>query len=147
MLGNTVIDGLRNHDAAIRFELEVRQLSEFYGDAMRLQVVLNNLISNAIKYQKSEGEDRYVRLTVDAGHESALIRVSDNGIGISEDHLENIFKLFFRTENSQGRQGTGIGLYIVKESVEKMGGTIQVYSSPGEGTTFEIAISNKKNPI
>lgn len=145
-LGKAVFDGQINHDPAMRFELETQQQSEFCGDNMRLQVILNNLVSNAVKYQNPEAAERFVKLRIVSDSQSALITVSDNGIGIASEHLENIFKLFFRTENAQGRQGTGIGLYIVKESVEKTGGSIRVESVPMKGTTFEITVPNKKRP-
>lgn len=142
-LGKAVFDTQMNQDSSLHFELNVTQQQMFYGDTMRLQVVLNNLVSNAVKYQNPAAASRFVRLDVQADAQKAVLRVSDNGLGIEPAHLETIFKLFFRSDNTQGRQGTGIGLYIVKESVEKMGGTVNVTSVPGEGSSFELTIPNK----
>lgn len=143
-LADGVIEALKNQDPDITFETTVEQPGEFFGDFLRLKVILNNLVSNAIKYQNPDAERHFVKISVQAGAGSARILVEDNGIGIAEKNLESIFKLFFRTENSQAKDGTGIGLYIVKESVEKIGGKISVSSVPGTGTTFELQIPNRK---
>lgn len=143
-LGQAVLDALPNKDPNMKMELLVDQKSDFTGDGIRLQVILNNLVSNAVKYQNSEAEKRFVKLRIISDSESATIQVSDNGIGIMKEHLESIFKLFFRSDNSLDKQGTGIGLYIVKESVEKIGGRISVNSTPMLGTNFEIVIPNRK---
>jgi signal transduction histidine kinase len=146
-LCKNVVEVLQNQDPGMTFELETTQPSEFYADNIRLQVILNNLVSNAIKYQNPGAEKRFVKLQVTSDNHSAVIRVIDNGIGIMKEHLESIFKLFFRTENTRDKDGTGIGLYIVKESVEKIGGSIKVESVPMEGTSFEIIIPNKKQKL
>ena len=67
-----------------------------------------------------------------------MLQVSDNGIGIDERHLENIFKMFYRAD--EGSKGSGLGLYIVKETVDKLGGKIEVKSKSGEGTSFTITL-------
>lgn len=142
-MGRVVFESQMNQDEDMHFDLEVNQQGEFYGDNMRLQIVLNNLVSNAVKYQNIAVKSRFVKMFISSDHNAAVIRVSDNGVGIAAEHLENIFRLFFRSDNTQGRQGTGIGLYIVRESVEKMGGSVKVSSVPGEGSTFEFTIPNK----
>ncbi len=142
-LSESVFDLLKNQDTSIDFQSEVQQASEFYSDHLRLKVILNNLVSNAIKYQNPEAKHHFVKMKILVSDSAAHISVSDNGIGIMEKHLDNIFKLFFRTENSQDKDGTGIGLYIVKEALEKIGGTIQVKSTPGEGSSFDMVIPNK----
>ena len=144
-LAESVIEALKNQDTSIDFELEIDQSGEFFGDLLRLRMILNNLVSNAIKYQNPKAERHLVRIHVGSRDDSALISVEDNGIGIQEKNIENIFKLFFRTENSQDKDGTGIGLYIVKESLEKIGGKINVISTPMAGTTFELTIPNRRS--
>ncbi len=143
-LAENVIDSLRNQDPKVEFEARVEQESKFFGDLLRLKVILNNLVSNAIKYQNPQATSHFVKIHIMAGADSAKIQVIDNGIGIQQKNIESIFKLFFRTENSQDKDGTGIGLYIVKESVEKIGGSINVISTPMVGSTFELIIPNKK---
>lgn len=146
-LAQSVLDALPNKDPNMKVELIVDQQSDFMGDAIRLQVILNNLVSNAIKYQNLKQDKRFVKLKIVVNEETATILVSDNGIGITKEHLGSIFKLFFRSDNSTDKQGTGIGLYIVKESVEKIGGQISVSSTPMIGTNFEILIPNRKETV
>lgn len=143
-LTETVIETLKNQDARVQFDSVVEQEGEFRGDFLRLRIILNNLVSNAIKYQNPEAEQHTVKIGIYATTDSARIAVTDNGIGIEQKNLDSIFKLFFRTENTKDKEGTGIGLYIVKESIEKIGGHIQVTSKPMEGTTFEFVIPNRK---
>ncbi|MNT17826.1 Aerobic respiration control sensor protein ArcB [compost metagenome] len=102
---------------------------------------MNNLISNAVKYQRTEERDPRINIKVKVNSAKALISISDNGIGILHEHLDQIFKLFFRAKNTK-RTGTGIGLYIVKEALNKIGGDIAVHSKLGEGTQFDITIPN-----
>lgn len=109
-------------------------------DKTRLQMILNNLISNAIKYHKKDDTPCIIVLTAhqSVGKDSVVIRISDNGVGIPESNLAFIFDMFF-TGNTQNH-GSGIGLYIVKESVEKIKGRISVESVLMQGTTFEIEL-------
>ncbi len=137
-------DNLKNQDALIQFTLKVEQSSEFIADFFRLEIILENLISNAIKYQNPSTQLRTIGIAVDSDDSSALITISDNGVGIDRTHFESIFNLFFRTESTAKTEGTGIGLYIVKEAVEKMGGKISVASELMKGTMFEIIIPNSK---
>lgn len=111
------------------------------GDSSRLTQILNNLVSNAVKFT-DEGE---VKITVtQTGLNDGLIglefSVSDTGVGISEDKLENIFESFTqeRTDTSRIFGGTGLGLTISKKLVELQGGTIHVESKKGEGSTFTV---------
>ncbi|MCK7559278.1 hybrid sensor histidine kinase/response regulator [Chitinophaga sedimenti] len=135
-------DTFKHQNTAINFNVEVDQPVEFKGDTFRISVILNNLISNAVKYQKPEEENPTVNLIVKVEPHKAAIRIEDNGIGILSEHLNNIFKMFFRSKNNN-KPGSGIGLYIVKEALTKIGGTITVDSRYGEGTQFEITIPNR----
>lgn len=135
------VDTCKHQNPVINFKIEVDQKIDFIGDAFRISVILNNLISNAVKYQKPEEEYPLVKLTAKVEPHRALIIIEDNGIGILSEHLKNIFKMFFRTKNNN-KPGTGIGLYVVKEALTRIGGTISVMSVYGEGTKFEINIPN-----
>ena len=108
----------------------------FYG----VVVIINNLISNAVKYQKTTEENPWVKVNVNVNERRAIIKIEDNGIGIVEQHLNNIFKMFFRSSNNV--TGLGIGLYIVKEALNRVGGEIFVHSVYGEGTMFELKVPN-----
>ncbi len=130
----------RMQNPNINFEVSVNQSGEFRGDLFRLSVVMNNLISNAVKYQKPSETNPTVKLSVEASDKKADITIADNGIGILDQHLNNIFKMFFRSSNSV--TGLGIGLYIVKEALTRIGGEITVDSQYGVGTTFRLSIPN-----
>lgn len=134
------IDLCRMQNPAIVFDLQVNQLREFWSDAFRLSVILNNLISNAVKYQRPEETNPYVKLVIDVNEKEAEIIIEDNGVGIIEDHLNNVFKMFFRSNFSV--TGLGIGLYIVKEALTRIGGEISVESTHGVGTSFRLKVPN-----
>jgi signal transduction histidine kinase len=125
----------------IHMDLQIDEAVPLYSDAYRLNVILNNLISNAIKYRDTTKSQSYIHIAVHVTEANLRIRFADNGIGVSEALTEKIFQMFFRaTERSEG---AGLGLYIVKETVNKLNGTITITSAEGEGTVFEIEIPNK----
>lgn len=119
---------------------ECQVTSIFYSDTKRLEIILNNLISNAIKYHDPNKQKPYIKLSIRADNKEALITVSDNGLGISEEHHQKIFDIFYRLGNHPN--STGVGLYIVKDAVTKIGGTITVESKLRAGSTFHIKIPN-----
>ncbi|WP_276367776.1 PAS domain-containing sensor histidine kinase [Chryseolinea sp. H1M3-3] len=118
---------------------------EFYSDPWRISEILRNLISNAIKYRRLESEFSEINIKITTDHLRTEIIFSDNGIGISDASLSKIFEMFYRaTEQSDG---SGIGLYIVKNAVEKLGGQIYVASRVGQGTRFNIILPNRINNV
>lgn len=125
----------------IQVNLQVDESVPLYSDAYRLTVILNNLISNAIKYRDTDKNLSFIHIHAHVTPASLHILFEDNGIGVSEELTEKIFQMFFRaTERSEG---AGLGLYIVKETVNKLNGTIAISSGPGRGTAFEIDIPNR----
>jgi two-component system, sensor histidine kinase and response regulator len=136
-----IIELSRIQNPAINFQVIVKQQHSFYSDSFRLSVVLNNLLSNAIKYQKAEELNPEVRVIIDVQEREASIIIEDNGVGIIEEHLNNIFKMFFRSHSTA--IGLGIGLHIVKEALTRMGGEIAVESTLGIGTRFSLKLPNK----
>lgn len=123
------------------FTTNNNQREGFKSDETTLKLILQNLLSNAFKYQKKEGTNKVVELsaTVDGG--KATICVRDTGIGIAAQDIEDIFKLFFR--GSDQADGTGFGLYNVKSALAKLRGEIAVESVEGTGTTFVVTIPSK----
>jgi PAS domain S-box-containing protein len=107
-------------------------------DENRIKVVLNNLIGNCIKYYDSTKEDPYISVKVILDDNQLTICIEDNGIGIEQEHQSRIFDMFYRA--SEKSKGSGLGLYIVKETISKLGGTIGVTSVAGHGTSFEIRL-------
>jgi signal transduction histidine kinase len=140
------LDRLKYHEGSDQIEkvIEVKGVSPFYSDTYRLTVVLHNLISNAIKYRDSHKKNQFIRVSLDINPVMARIEFCDNGIGIPAELLHKIYDMFFRaTEKSEG---AGLGLYIVKETVDKLGGRISVDSKYGLGTTFVLEIPNAFDP-
>jgi signal transduction histidine kinase len=125
---------------SVKFSVSVDQPVKFINDGFRISVIIDNLISNAVKYQKLSGDKPEVKVFVKTDNYKALIEIEDNGIGIVEEHLNNIFKMFFRS--STHAYGAGIGLYIVKEALSRIGGDISVSSTYNVGTIFRIIIPN-----
>jgi PAS domain S-box-containing protein len=113
----------------------------FYTSPSRLEIILNNLISNALKYADFRKSDSYIEVHVKANSKMATLRVKDNGEGIPEESIPKIFDMFYRA--SASGMGSGLGLYIVKEALQKIEGIISVTSKYGEGTEFVIEIPNK----
>jgi two-component system sensor histidine kinase/response regulator len=116
----------------------INQTGIFYSDAMKLRIIFNNLITNAVKFQDIKKEDPFIKLTINATPEHTKITFEDNGLGIKKDDVEKIFKMFYRAGATNS--GSGIGLYIVHEAITKLEGTINVTSSYGEGSIFQIDI-------
>jgi PAS domain S-box-containing protein len=115
--------------------------ARFFSDPWRTSEIFRNLISNAIKYRRTDIPQSEINIQVRVSQLAAEISFTDNGIGISEDKLLKIFDMFYRaTEQSDG---SGIGLYIVKNAVEKLGGKISVASQVNQGTRFNIVIPNR----
>lgn len=136
------VESAKLQNSTVHFETDVEQNTDFYGDAFRINLVLNNLISNAMKYQKPENEHQMVKLRVVVNSHKAVIHIEDNGIGILSEHLNNVFKMFFRSRTNN-MPGSGIGLYIVKEALSRIGGDISVSSVFEKGTTFVITIPSQ----
>lgn len=128
-------------DKDTHFHVDIKQEEEFYGDAFRIEVILGNLISNAIKYQKENEPDKKVNIIIGVKNKVAEIVISDNGMGILNEHLEKIFTQFFKIKTNHG---TGLGLFIVKEALNKINGKISVSSDLSVGTVFKITIPNGK---
>ncbi len=120
--------------------VEINQQGVFFTDTTRLNMVMNNLISNALRYHNKSQDNPYLKIIVNATSEQAEIRVEDNGQGIDDKHLEHIFTMFYRANKTT--TGSGIGLYIVKDAIEKLGGTIEIESQINVGTKFVIVIPN-----
>ncbi len=118
----------------------IRNGVAFYSDKSRIGIILNNLISNSIRYQNPQAADPYVEVNVDVSESAADIRVKDNGIGIDKENQAKVFNMFYRVSSKS--IGSGLGLYIVKEAVEKLQGAIELRSEPGKGCEFSIHLPN-----
>lgn len=124
----------------VKKNIDIIEQAPLYSDSYRLLVIFNNLLSNTIKYRDPKKSQHFIHFYITVEKSLLTIRVQDNGIGIPPDFLPKIFNMFYRaTERSEG---AGLGLYIVRETVHKLGGKISVLSEVGVGTTFDIEIPN-----
>jgi PAS domain S-box-containing protein len=113
----------------------------FFSDRWRIAEIFRNLVSNAIKYRDFDKTNPEIHVNVVIGNDRAVITFKDNGIGIEPHSLEKIFNMFFRA--SEQSDGSGLGLYIVKNAADKLRGAVQVASTLGEGTTFVVNLPNR----
>lgn len=125
----------------IALKVDIPEDLVVYSDAKRMEIILNNLISNAITYSDPSRERCKVTIRVERkGPDSIKLKVIDNGIGIAEQHLQRIYEMFYRATDTA--KGSGIGLYITREAVLRLGGRIKVKSKLGEGTRFVLTLPN-----
>ena len=122
----------------IHWEKEVEGHIDWTTDRCRLSAVLNNLISNAIKYRNLNREDLWIKIALKKNCTNYCITVGDNGLGIPPEHQSKVFEIFYRAHEHSS--GSGLGLYVVKEIVHKMNGKIHLLSQPGKGSTFTIIL-------
>lgn len=108
-------------------------------DEVKMSLAFSNLIENAVKYNVDDG---WVRVVLDADHKFFYVKVSDSGVGIPEECQKQVFERFYRVDKSHSREigGTGLGLAITRNAVLMHKGAINLYSKPGEGTTFTVRI-------
>lgn len=135
-----VVESLKFTNGAERIKVNLNVLPEleFLTDANRLKVIVNNLVANAIKYHDYAKEDPFIEVTAERDTDQYILSVKDNGIGIGWEHQEKIFNMFYRA--SEKSEGSGLGLYIVKETLAKLTGKITVQSQRGKGSTFVISL-------
>lgn len=126
--------------STITKNVRVKQTLPFVSDKNRLNIILNNLLSNAIKYCNPYQEQPKINVTIELSEDYANVIIEDNGLGIPEEHLEKIFEMFHRAHPE--KKGSGLGLFIVQETVQKLNGSIDVTSKEGEGSTFTLTIPN-----
>ena len=115
--------------------------NKFYSDPNRLQLIVSNLLGNSIKYSKEDKDiicQIQVRIIVE--DKEATLVFEDNGQGIDQTAIPKIFDMFYRANTSS--DGSGLGLYLVKETVEKLGGKIKINSTLGIGTSVEVRLPN-----
>ncbi len=125
----------------VTFNTNIIQKETFRGDVLSVKLILNNLLSNAFKYQRKDNKNKTVDLNILVENGFAVIDVIDNGVGIAENYLGDIFNMFFRASTQD--VGSGFGLYNVKAAVTKLNGKITVDSEINKGTHFKVLVQNK----
>ena len=122
----------------ISIECRINQEVAYMSDLIKLRIIFNNMITNAVKFQDRTKENSYLHISVDVTSKMLKLAFEDNGVGIRDEDLERIFKMFYRADVANS--GSGIGLYIVNEAVKKLEGEIKVSSQFGKGSIFEVII-------
>jgi PAS domain S-box-containing protein len=137
---NSALEQLQFMDNVTRIKkiINIRQEGDFYSSPTRLDIIFNNLLSNAIKYADLKKDQPVIEIDIQCTTSEAIIIVRDNGEGIPDEAMTKIFDMFFRA--SARGTGSGLGLYIVKETIQKLRGTICVNSELDKGTEFVLRI-------
>jgi PAS domain S-box-containing protein len=145
MLVKEVINGLSYMQGfdRVKMQLDIHAELLVFTDPERLRVIFNNLLSNAVKYSDTTKES-FVILHASTDRQHFTIQIRDNGIGIREEFHKQIFDMFFQAHDHA--RGSGLGLYIVKETVEKLHGSIGLQSEYGVGTTFTLVLPQGEAP-
>jgi signal transduction histidine kinase len=134
-------------DNASQFKLNIKVDNDtsFHSDNRRIEIIFNNIISNAVRYADTAKVFSVLDIDIKITQKQAIILCVDNGIGIAPEHIDKIFNMFYRaTDNGSG---SGLGLYIVKESVNTLGGSVEISSILGSWTKFKIILPNLKNTL
>jgi PAS domain S-box-containing protein len=137
----TILREFRPQYPAVKVITEYEGGGKLFSDLSRVSIVLKNLIGNAFRYHNQQIENPCVKININSQGEKTIITIADNGIGIDKPYLEKIFSMFFKAE----RGSTGLGLYIVKSVVDKLGGTLGVESERWKGSMFTVVLPNS-NP-
>lgn len=136
-----VINSLTNNAEAknIRINLRDNEKTVVYADEQMLKTVLRNLLSNAIKFSHQNGQ---IDIYTEKSHSETTITVSDNGVGIENENIDKILDItqHYVTKGTAKEKGTGLGLMLCNEFVEKHGGTMSVESEPGKGSSFHVTM-------
>lgn len=142
MLDELLEDFRKEHPlfTEIEVSVETELKHHFFSDPYRVRVILYNLIKNALDYCDLRKSCRLLSISMRTEPDTLLIEVFDNGIGIPAAHKDHVFDMFFKATRLSN--GVGLGLYITREAVVKLGGTISLFSEYGVGTTVNIALPN-----
>jgi signal transduction histidine kinase len=133
---------LDRDEEAFKIITEVQETSEFYSNQQIVYSAIQNIIENAYKYRKTYIANPQLKISGVINEEFVFLNFSDNGIGIPQNYVNKIFDMFFRADSSN-KNGSGLGLYLTKTSLNKLGGFIEIQSELGFGTIITIKIPNK----
>lgn len=125
---------------APELQLEIKGDQRIFTDSERLHTVLTNILSNSIKYHNYNQKNPWIRVMSKREEGGILLTIADNGLGIEKRHLNRIFEMFYRANKSS--TGSGLGLYLVKDAISVMKGSIEIQSEKDMGTDFTIFLKN-----
>jgi signal transduction histidine kinase len=122
----------------IDFQIEIEGSDEVYADRKRIKTIIKNLASNAVKYSRKNATDAFVKFKMIQNNQQIEFEIADNGIGIPELEQEKIFEMFYRYATDTN--GSGLGLFIVKEVLAKIGGRVELHSTLSKGSVFKVSL-------
>ncbi len=128
------------NDSLCKIKVEIDQKGKFISDRRRILIIMNNLISNSIKYYDKSKPNCFINIIVHSDLSKAIITIEDNGIGIADEKQEKVFEMFYRATTLS--KGSGLGMYIAAETLIKLNGTITLKSTLNIGSTFTVTIPN-----
>ena len=138
---HSTIEDLKFFDQSkVHVSVQTELSATLFSDERRIRSIIHNIISNSIKYADPAKQERHLTITLSTSESFCSIVFSDNGIGIAKENQERVFDMFYRATSL--RTGSGLGLYIVKEMLHKLGGRLELTSQEGEGTSIAIEIPN-----
>lgn len=139
-LMNEVLSDVKFNQGVDKIQLQYTPTPDyvFVSDRTQVKIIMSNLVSNAIKYHRLNQEEPFIKITLQKKNSAVVITISDNGEGIAPDNQDKIFDMFYRA--SSNSEGTGLGLYIVKEAINKLNGKIEVESKVQVGSTFTVIL-------
>lgn len=138
-----IIEPLMNYNGHVSFDMNIQPDTVIYTDRVRLKIALNNLVTNAVKYGFQEKDTPY-RINIDGKEniDSYKITVADQGKGIPPVQLKKIFEIFYSEAAATTVESSGLGLYLVRQAIDKIQGSVNVRSKLDVGTEFEINLPN-----
>ena len=138
---NQSFESVQNYvNYKIKLETSIIADCAFYSDENRIITLLNNLIANAIKYSRENDGNAFIKFSARIDHNNCVISIEDNGEGIPYDHQKSVFQIFHRASSTAS--GSGLGLFICSEIINKLNGKITLESTPLQGTKFIITLPN-----
>ena len=139
---NEVYENHRFAEGANRIEMDVTVVDEvpFFSDRGRVMILLNNLMSNAVRYADHTKVNSFIKVSAKITQDTMKLDFSDNGQGIAEEHIGKIFDMFYRANVRS--KGSGLGLFIFMETLSKLKGNVSVESKLGVGTSFHVQLPN-----
>ena len=120
-------------------------IDSIYSDELKLKIIINNILTNAIKYSDTQKESPFITIKTYQDKDYIYISIEDNGIGVKKEYQNKIFDMFFVTNNDN--KGSGLGLYLVKDTIENLNGTVEITSEINLGSKFTVKIPKKQEVV
>jgi signal transduction histidine kinase len=143
LIRNTHEDLKFYEGTTVSLELIIQQGAPFYSDERRLKSIVHNIMSNSVKYSDNQKDASWLKVEIETKESGCVLSFTDNGKGIPKEYQSRVFDMFYRATSE--RSGSGLGLYIVKEMTERLGGTVRLESELGVGTSLRLTFPSLAN--